>query len=67
MQACAGRNERRRLFFRRTALNDAAVEINFDCTQENDTYENLFEHLRDSMLSTVLHQIDLDGCVINSY
>jgi len=67
LQACAKRNERRRLFFRRTALNGAAVETQFDCTQENDTYENLFDHLRDPILSTVQHQIDLDGYVINSY
>ena len=63
LQACRRRNNSRQLFFRRTALNDTAVEAHFDCTSENDTYDNLFVHLRAPIMSAIQNQLELDGYV----
>jgi len=63
LQACRRRNHSRQLFFRRTALNDTAVEAHFDCTSENDTYDNLFVHLRAPIMSAIQNQLELDGYV----
>jgi len=43
---------------RRTALNEAVVEIHFDTSQQNESYDVLISNLRDDIVNSVSHQLN---------
>jgi len=49
------------LFRRRTALQGALVQTEFDTTKFNATYDELFGHLRNDIVDAVQSQIQQNG------